>query len=102
MVKGQSEICHQRPVLLVDQNVARFEIAMLDTARMNVMDRLSDGYHIGRSPSIGQGALTKQIRETLTAHITHGEIRHAIDFVHVVDSNDMSVFAWCGCLGFVA
>src|SRR5581483_309019 len=89
---GQAEVGHVGPSTLIDQDVARFEIAMKDAAFVRMLDGSRHLFEVTHRLPIGEGTARDYFSKAFPFDEPHREEGNALDFAGGVNRHDVIVF----------
>ena len=97
---GQAEIGDPWPVLLVDQDIRRLQVAVQDALLVGVINRLGDDLGVTRRPLRWHRTIAHDIRQVPSLNQLHGEIVLPVLFAGFMDGDDIGMVEIGRRLGF--
>jgi hypothetical protein len=88
---GQAEVGHVGIVVLVDQDVGRFQVAVQNSLLVGILQCLGHGQHDACSLAAGQRPGSQPPGQRLALHVLHAEVILAIDVADLVHGGNVAV-----------
>ena len=97
----EAEVGDQRLVVLVDQDVARLDVAMQERERMRLVDRPRDLFEIPRRGAFLDRPIDEPFGKAFALDVFHRVERPAVEFADVVNRHDVGMLESGGGGGLV-
>jgi len=85
---GDAKVGQEGLTAMIEENVARFDVAVDDVERVSVIERVGDGGEEARHFGKGQSAARHSIGERAAGHQRHDNVRHLVGRAEIVQRQD--------------